>query len=604
MLHVLLVVARREVVAHVTAAALLAVARRHDDDLGDVEQEPELHRLEKIGVEPLALVVDVDVLVALAQFLDDVEDLTERLLGAEDLGLAVHLVLQLLAQHGDPLGARVGAKALDELADLLRGVFRQRDELGRLDVLDRIPARALAEDVDVQERVGAEAVRAVHRYARALAGRVQAGHDRRVVAEHLRVVVGGDAAHRVVRRGHDGHGLDDGVDAEVGPRELRDVGELRLEHLRAQVRAVQEHVVAVGAGAATFRDLLHHATAHDVARREVFDRGGVPLHESLAGDVAKDRTLSARALGEEDAETCKARRVELEELHVLERKALAPDDADAVAGQRVGVRRRLEDLAESARREDDGLRVEDVQVARREVVGDDTGDLGRPVVLLHGDEVEHVVLVEEVDAELDAVLEERLQDHVPRAVGGVAGTADGGLAVVGGVAAEPTLVDLAFGRAVERQAHVLEVDDGVDRLFREDLRGILVDEVVAALDGVERVPLPRVLFDVRERCGHPALSGARVRARGVQLRDDGGAGARARLDRGAHTGAACAHDHDVELVVVDAVLDVAVGRLGAHRWIASVVSMRRGRMPRLSWPRTSRSASRSSSSRSRCRGRR
>ena len=124
-------------------------------------------------------------------------------------------------------------------------------------------------------------------------------------------------------------------------------------------------------------------------------------------------------------------------------------------------------------------------------------------------EVEHVELVEEVDAELDAVLEERLQDHVTGAVGGVARAAHGRLAVVGGVAAEAALVDLALGRAVERQAHVLEVDDRVDRLLREDLGRILVDEVVAALDGVEGVPLPAVLLDVRERRRHAALRGAR-----------------------------------------------------------------------------------------------
>ncbi len=184
--------------------------------------------------------------------------------------------------------------------------------------------------------------------------------------------------------------------------------------------------------------------------------------------------------------------------------------------------------------------------------------------ILHRHEVEHVELVEEVDAELDAVLEQRLQDHVAGAVCGVAGAAHRGLAVVGGVAAEAPLVDLALGRAVERQAHVLEVDDRVDRLFGEDLGRILVDEVVAALDGVEGVPLPRVLFDVRQRRRHAALRRAGVGAGGVQLRDDGRPRTRAGLDRRAHAGAAGTDDDDVELVVVDAVLDVAVSGLGAH----------------------------------------
>ena len=547
-----------------TAAALLAVARGDDDDLGDVEQEAELDRLEQIGVVALALVVDVDVLEALAQLLDDTQHVGEGLVGAEHLGVLVHLVLQLLAQHRDPLGAGACPEALDEPAHLGGGVFGERHELGGLHVLHGVLAGALAEDVDVQQRVGAETVRAVHRHARALAGGVEAGNDRGVVREHLGVVVGRDAAHRVVRGGHDRHGLDDRVDAEVGAGELGDVGELGLEHLGAEVRAVQQHVVASGPGAAALGDLLLHAAGDDVARGEVLDRRGVPLHEALARDVAQDRALAAGALGEQDAEPGQAGRVELEELHVLQRQALAPDDPDAVAGQGVRVGGRLVDLPESAGREDDGLGLEDVQVAGGQLVGDDAGDLRAAVVGLHRDEIEHVELVEEVDAELDAVLEQRLQDHVTGAVGGVARAAHRRLAVVGGVAAEPALVDLALGRAVERQAHVLEVDDRVDRLFREDLSGVLVDEVVAALDGVEGVPLPRVLFDVRERRGHAALRRTGVRARRVQLGDHGGLRARTRFDRRAHAGAAGAHDHDVELVVVDAVSDDDAFGLGAH----------------------------------------
>ncbi len=161
--------------------------------------------------------------------------------------------------------------------------------------------------------------------------------------------------------------------------------------------------------------------------------------------------------------------MELEELQVLEGESLAPHDADAVAGEGVRVRGRLEDLAETAGREDHGLGLEDVQLAGREIVGDDARDLGLAVGVLHREQIQDVELVEEVDAELDAVLEQRLQDHVAGAVGGIAGAADRGLAVLCGVPAEAALVDLALGRAVEGQTHVLEVDDRVDGLLREDL---------------------------------------------------------------------------------------------------------------------------------------
>ncbi len=160
---------------------------------------------------------------------------------------------------------------------------------------------------------------------------------------------------------------------------------------------------------------------------------------------------------------------------------------------------------------------------------------------------------------LDAVLVQRLQDHVAGAVRGVAGPAHGRLAVLGGVAAESALVDLALGRAVERQAHVLEVDDRVDGLLREDLGRVLVDQVVAALHRVEGVPLPAVLLHVGERGGHAALRRAGVGPGGVELRDDRGARLRARLDRRTHAGAAGAHDQHVVPVVLDPV-DLALVR--------------------------------------------
>src|SRR5690606_18410724 len=114
-----------------------------------------------------------------------------------------------------------------------------------------------------------------------------------------------------------------------------------------------------------------HAAGDDVARGEVFDGGGVALHEALAVHVAEDGALTASTFGEEDAEAREPGRVELEELHVLEGEPLAPDDADPVAGEGVGVRSGLVDLAETTGGEDDRLALEHVQLARGELVGDD-----------------------------------------------------------------------------------------------------------------------------------------------------------------------------------------------------------------------------------------
>jgi hypothetical protein len=65
---------------------------------------------------------------------------------------------------------------------------------------------------------------------------------------------------------------------------------------------------------------------------------------------------------------------------------------------------------------------------------------------------------------------------------------------------------------------VLEVDDLARRLAAHDLDGVLVAEVVGALDGVESVRLPGVL---RVQCRvDAALRGVRVRPHGVDLRHD------------------------------------------------------------------------------------
>ena len=137
------------------------------------------------------------------------------------------------------------------------------------------------------------------------------------------------------------------------------------------------------------------------------------------------------------------------------------------------------------------------------------------------------------------------------AVGRVARAPHRAFAVVAGVTAEAALVDAALGRAVERHAEVLELDDGVDRLAAHDLGRRLVDEVVAALDGVEGVPLPRVLFDVGQCRAHPALGGARVRAGRVELGEHCDAALAGRFDGGPQAGAPGA-DHDrVVAVAVD-----------------------------------------------------
>ena len=232
-------------------------------------------------------------------------------------------------------------------------------------------------------------------------------------------VVGGDPAHRVVGRGLDRHRLLRRLDAQVHARELRDVGELLLDHLGRQVREVEVHHVPVRPGAAALLDLLVDRAAHHVARREVLDRGRVALHEALAVLVANDRALAARRLRQQHAELVQARRVELEHLHVLERDAAPQHDRRPVAGERVRVRRDPEHPPVAAGGEQHGLGPEHVDLAGRELVRDDAA--ARAV---GHQQVQAVELVEEANVALHALLIQGLQDHVAGAIGGVARALD------------------------------------------------------------------------------------------------------------------------------------------------------------------------------------
>ncbi len=340
------------------------------------------------------------------------------------------------------------------------------------------------------------------------------------------------------------------VHAKVGAGELGDVGQLGLQHIRAKVTDVDVDVVLVRAGAAALQHFEHHRAGDDVARRQVDDRRRVALHEPLAFTVEQPTTLTAHGFGDQDAQPGQPGRVELVKLHVLQRKSLAEDDPDAVAGQGVRVGGRLVHPARPAGRDHDGLGVEDVDLAGGQLVGDHPGG-HRTARGLGEHQVQRVELVEELDVVLDAVLVQRLQDHVAGAVGGVAGSAYRGLAVVAGVPAEAALVDAALGGAVERHPHFLQVQHRVDGFLAHDLDRVLVGEIVAALDGVEGVPFPVVVFDVGQRRAHAALGSAGVAAGRVELGQHRRAHPGSGLHGRPHSGTTRADDHHVVSVFGD-----------------------------------------------------
>src|SRR5215212_5134878 len=100
------------------APALLARDPGLEHARGDVEEIAELDRLREIGVEDVALVLDDNVRVPLAEALDDSDLLQHLILPAEDAEVLQHRLPQLVAD----LPRALAARAAEQLLQLALGI--------------------------------------------------------------------------------------------------------------------------------------------------------------------------------------------------------------------------------------------------------------------------------------------------------------------------------------------------------------------------------------------------------------------------------------------------------------------------------------------------
>ncbi len=260
--------------------------------------------------------------VALAELADPVDRGLDHLRRPEHADVVHHEGREVRLDRGRALALATASERLDLGADGVRRIGRDVGHARPAAVGGHLAPGASSEDEQVDERVGAQAVGAVDRDAGGLAGREEALDDRvLLVADDPSPEVCRDPAHRVVGRRLDRHRLRERLDPEVDPGELGDVGQLLLDHLAPEMAHVQEEVVALGTGAAAVADLEVHGAADHVARRELHQGRGVVRHETLAGLVEERAALAAGRLGQQDSHPVDARRMELVELHVLERAA-------------------------------------------------------------------------------------------------------------------------------------------------------------------------------------------------------------------------------------------------------------------------------------------
>ena len=296
----------------------------------------------------------------------------------------------------------------------------------------------------------------------------------------------------------------------------------------------------------TFADLHGHGARNIVARCEVFVVGRITLHKTLTLGVRQVTAFAACAFGDQTAGAVDAGRVELHELHILKRQTCACHHAATVAGAGMGRGRGEIGPAITAGRQHHHLGVEDMHGAIIELPAHHT--LTLPVV--GHDQVDGEILDVEFRVVLEALTIERVQDRVAGAVGGGTGALHRrAFAKLGGVAAEGTLVDLAFLGARKGHAIVFKLIDRLGRFTGEVFHRVGVTQPVGALDGVIHVPLPAVGPHVAKRGGDATLRRHGVRAGRENLGYTGRAQALlSHAKRRTQTRATGAHNHHVIFV--------------------------------------------------------
>ncbi len=359
------------------------------------------------------------------------------------------------------------------------------------------------------------------------------------------MIVRRDAAHVVVDGRQDRDRLLGHVNAGEDLGRFRDARQAGVQDLGIQVIQVQEDVVLVRAHAAAFADFDGHGARNHVARCQILHGRRIALHEALAFGVGQIAAFAAGALCDQAAGAVDAGRVELHELHVLQRQAGAQHHGVAVAGAGVGRGGREVGAAVTAGGQHHHLGAELVQLAGVELKRGDA----RAGAVLH-DQIEGEVFDEELHLAADRLAVQGVQDGVTGAVGGGAGALHRAFAEVAGHAAEGALIDLALVGAAEGHAPVFQLINGLRRVADQVFDGVLVAQPVRPLDGVVHVPLPGVLAHVAERGGDAALGRHGVRAGREDLGDAsdlqallGGA------EGGAQAGAPGADDDDVVFVI-------------------------------------------------------
>ncbi len=260
----------------------------------------------------------------------------------------------------------------------------------------------------------------MHRDTSALTGGIKPGEGRVIaVNDHFTIFICWDASHRVMRRRLGGHHLGNGINAQIHTAKIHNVWNLCQDRfpgdfirrtiwvgtpvLRGElVHRLRSNIkinIVLAVDAASLTDLRVNRARDHIPRSQIFDRWRVLWHESFTVTIDQNRSLTARAFRDENAEFVNARRMELEKFHIFKRQAMSQKDRGGISGIGIRIGCHFKDTSMPTRSDNYRFRMKCMQFACGKLHCDDP----RCPAVNH-DEIQHLKFIEERDFVLDALL--------------------------------------------------------------------------------------------------------------------------------------------------------------------------------------------------------
>ncbi len=316
-------------------------------------------------------------------------------------------------------------------------------------------------------------------------GKKSINHRALSVINRFPAFIGGDASHRIMGGGLDGQRVFHTINSNKIDTQLPDLRQAFHDARFPEVAQVEMNR-ALSVHTASGIDFALLGAGDDIARREFHPRRRIFFHEAFAFPVQQVPAFSPRSFRKQNSLAVQPGRMELHKLRIFNRDSRAVGGHGTIGGTGKGVGGDLEHAAISAGGHQHRFGLDHFHFPGTHIADHDTVAAS----VLH-DQFVHEPFGIHLDglAVFHHLLVQGMKDGVTGTVGGITGA---GL----GVSAKTALRDFSISGAAEHTTEMLKFVNDARSGFHIFFDGILVVEVVPALDGIEHVLFPTVVLGI------------------------------------------------------------------------------------------------------------